>query len=145
MKLGETIRRIRKVKKLTIAELAKRAGVSESYISQLERDLVDPSVSLLRRLAFSLDVPLSAFFDDDIKAPVIVRLDERRRNRVPDGSVSFSRISPDSDGAKIDLADAEIAAGAHLSAPAYPNHVCLYLLNDSLWRRQYFHSAGRLF
>ena len=49
--LGTNIREYRKNKKLTIKELAERTGLSIGYISQVEREEAEPSLSSLRKIA----------------------------------------------------------------------------------------------
>ena len=46
--LGEHVRNIRKKRGITLKELAEKTGLSIGYISQIERDLTDPSLSTLR-------------------------------------------------------------------------------------------------
>ena len=41
--LGEHVRNIRKKRGITLKELAEKTGLSIGYISQIERDLTDPS------------------------------------------------------------------------------------------------------
>ena len=55
--LGEQVRNVRKSRGITLKELAERTGLSIGYISQIERDLTDPSLSTLRKLSEALDVP----------------------------------------------------------------------------------------
>ncbi|MBN2367341.1 MAG: helix-turn-helix transcriptional regulator [Calditrichaeota bacterium] len=64
MKIGNKIRRIRKLKGLTIEELADKAGITKGFISQLERDLTVPSVTTLKQVLDVLGVELSSFFSD---------------------------------------------------------------------------------
>ena len=45
------IREYRKQQNLTMKELAQEAGMSISYISQVERGEIDPSLSSLRKIA----------------------------------------------------------------------------------------------
>jgi len=71
MKLGSKIRRIRKLRGLTIEELAEKADLTKGFISQLERDLTVPSVSTLKQILDVLGVSLSSFFSD---------ISERERN-----------------------------------------------------------------
>ncbi len=52
----EKMRQARVLKKITLKELAKMAGLSYSYISQIERGEAAPSLASLRRLAIALDV-----------------------------------------------------------------------------------------
>jgi transcriptional regulator with XRE-family HTH domain len=59
MHLGTAIRFCRLQRDLTQPELARRAGVSPSYLSILERGKRDPSFSVIEKIARGLDVPLS--------------------------------------------------------------------------------------
>jgi DNA-binding XRE family transcriptional regulator len=54
--LGDRVRRLRLLRNLTQAEVAEKAGVSQSYISQLESGRFVPSAYLLRALAAALGV-----------------------------------------------------------------------------------------
>jgi XRE family transcriptional regulator, master regulator for biofilm formation len=54
--IGQRIKDLRERKGYSLSELAKRSGVSKSYLSQIERNLqVNPSLQLLSKLAISLD------------------------------------------------------------------------------------------
>lgn len=57
--LGADIRALRRSRGLTLESLAKQLHKSVGWISQVERDMSDPSVADLRALAQILDVPLS--------------------------------------------------------------------------------------
>jgi len=45
--------------------MAEQINVTSGYISQIERDLISPSLAVLKRLAEALEVPLSALFLED--------------------------------------------------------------------------------
>lgn len=62
MKLGETIARIRRRRGLLQTELAERSGISATYLSQIENDKKDPTLSVLRAISAELDVPLPIIF-----------------------------------------------------------------------------------
>ena len=49
--LGEQIRNIRKSRDFTLKALAEQTGLSIGYISQIERNLTDPSLSTLRKIS----------------------------------------------------------------------------------------------
>lgn len=60
MNLGNAIRLCRSRKKLTLAELADRTDLSESYLSLLERgERKDPKLSSVEAIARGLEVPVS--------------------------------------------------------------------------------------
>lgn len=130
--LGDKIRGIRKSENLTVAALAEKVGVSESYISQLERGLADPSVSLLGRLAAALHVSVSAFFDDEGEEPIVTRLADREETAAEGGEVAFSWISPAAEGLRMEMAEVRFEAGAAVTAPANPHYTCLFLTGGSL-------------
>lgn len=55
--LGNVLQKARENAGLTQEDLAHRAGIDRSYLSQLENDRKSPTVETLRRLALALGVP----------------------------------------------------------------------------------------
>lgn len=62
MNLGHAIQLARSKRKLSQAALAKRAGISVSYLSLLERGRRDPPLSTIQRLAAALVMPVEVLF-----------------------------------------------------------------------------------
>jgi transcriptional regulator with XRE-family HTH domain len=58
--LGATIRAERVTAGLSLRDLAERTKVSNAYLSQIERGLHEPSISVLSAIARALDVSLEA-------------------------------------------------------------------------------------
>jgi len=57
--IGENIFRLRKKKGLTLTELAERANIAKSNLSNIERNInQNPSIKVLEKLASVLDVEL---------------------------------------------------------------------------------------
>jgi transcriptional regulator with XRE-family HTH domain len=56
--LGGFIRMQRELADLSLRQLADLANVSNAYLSQIERGLHEPSISVLGAIAAALDVPL---------------------------------------------------------------------------------------
>lgn len=57
--IGKNIYEIRKKKGLTLSELAERANISKSYLSNIERNLnQNPSIQVVKKIALVLDVDL---------------------------------------------------------------------------------------
>lgn len=54
---GQELRKLRKEATYTQDELAKRAGISASYISQLETGRKDPTERVITKLIGPLDIP----------------------------------------------------------------------------------------
>ena len=59
--LGERVREQRKELGLSLEELATRTGLGASFLSLVERNINNPSLDSLYRIAEALDVPNSTF------------------------------------------------------------------------------------
>lgn len=64
--LGDNIKSIRMEKKLGINETARLAGISPSYLSDIEKgNKTNPSMEVLQRIADALDVSIEEFFKSE--------------------------------------------------------------------------------
>ena len=61
---GGKIREVRERKRMTIREVAEKAGVSESLISQIERNKVSPAIDTLLKIIDILDIDPDFIFRD---------------------------------------------------------------------------------
>lgn len=59
MNLGKAIKTTRTARGLTQQELAQRANLSVSYLSLLEKNKRDPSLSSIESIALALNIPMS--------------------------------------------------------------------------------------
>jgi transcriptional regulator with XRE-family HTH domain len=71
--LGLQIRELRLGKGIALRELAKRAGVSASLLSQIERGKGAPSVKTLYALVDALEVPIAQVFEPRLSPAVSLR------------------------------------------------------------------------
>lgn len=63
--IGERVKELRLEKKMSLSELAQRAGVAKSYLSSLERNLqTNPSIQFLEKIAAVLGVPVDSLILD---------------------------------------------------------------------------------
>ncbi|MFA6938083.1 MAG: helix-turn-helix domain-containing protein [Treponema sp.] len=93
---GEKLRAMREKKGLTLKTVAKEAGVSESLISQIERNKVSPAIDTLLSLADVLDVNLSYLFEEyNRRRPVQVIHSNERRTMNEDDVVFEELAQPD--------------------------------------------------
>ena len=60
--IGQRIRHYRQLQGITLKTLAEKVGVTSSMLSQIERDLANPSLNTLRAISAVLDVPLFRLF-----------------------------------------------------------------------------------
>ena len=65
LEVGERLRAIRLLRRLTLREVADAAGVSESFVSQLERGRSSASVATLQRLSAAVGIEISDLFADE--------------------------------------------------------------------------------
>ncbi|MDX2375067.1 helix-turn-helix domain-containing protein [Psychrobacter sp. PP-21] len=59
MKIGSVIRKCRKLKGMTQLQLSDSSNISESYLSLIEQDKRQPTLSNLESIAGTLQVPIS--------------------------------------------------------------------------------------
>ncbi|MFT8246640.1 helix-turn-helix domain-containing protein [Roseomonas sp. BN140053] len=79
--MGAAIRRLRTDRGLSLQELSRSSGVSVGMLSQIERNLANPSLRLLTKIQLALGARASALFDDPQAAfpdPGFVRRKDRR-------------------------------------------------------------------
>jgi transcriptional regulator with XRE-family HTH domain len=75
--LGERLRAIRQLRRKTLKDVASAAGVSESFLSQLERGRTSATIATLQRLAAALGIEVSDLFAADAGRPRVLRRAER--------------------------------------------------------------------
>jgi transcriptional regulator with XRE-family HTH domain len=77
--IGEKIRNIREMKRISVGEIAERAGLEENQIIRIERNEDFPSLAPLIKIARVLGVRLGTFLDDQQElGPVICRRESLR-------------------------------------------------------------------
>ncbi|MEV4170657.1 XRE family transcriptional regulator [Nonomuraea sp. NPDC049709] len=131
--IGARIRKLRTERGLTLAQLAAAAGVSGGLISQVERDLADPSLETLRKIAKVLELPLFSLFQEpDAAAVAVVRQDKRMLVRSPTGGVAYTRVSPGH--GRLEVLEGRLEPGGSSAAEpwAHPSEECVLVLRGRL-------------
>lgn len=70
--VGNRIRQMRKQNGVTLSELAASCSITVAYLSQIERNLAEPSLPVLRRIARELKTEMSMFFVDEVHTDVLI-------------------------------------------------------------------------
>jgi len=84
--LGARVRKRRKIKNMSLRQLAYEIEVSPSLLSKFENGATNVSVAVLRKLADALAMSVPDLFDDQFDAPVsIAQPDWRRGVRYAEG------------------------------------------------------------
>src|SRR5919198_3166374 len=76
--VGERLRAIRRLRRCTLRTVSERSGLSESFLSQVERGRSSASIGSLRRIAVALGVTVADLFEPSgPPRPRVLRRDER--------------------------------------------------------------------
>lgn len=62
MDIGKVIKEVRKSKGLKQQSFAKMCGITQTYLSQIENNVKEPTISLLKRIAENLHLPLPILY-----------------------------------------------------------------------------------
>ena len=76
MNIGQKIKELRMLRGLTQEELGNRCELTKGYISQLENNLTEPSISTLEDILLSLGSNFSDFFSDVKDEKIIFTKDD---------------------------------------------------------------------
>ncbi len=90
---GEKIRTIRERKGFTLKDVAEKAGVSESLVSQIERNRVSPAIDTLLSLADVLDLDLEYLFSDYRKERLVRITRKNERETFTRPGVLYERLA----------------------------------------------------
>lgn len=74
--IGNNIKSIREQKKLTLDTAAKQTGVSRSMLAQIEKGDVNPTISVLWKIANGYKVSFTSLMDTHTEAPLLIRAGE---------------------------------------------------------------------
>ena len=74
--IGYNIKSIRERKKLTLDTAAKQTGVSRSMLAQIEKGDVNPTISVLWKIANGYKVSFTSLIDSHIDAPLLIRAED---------------------------------------------------------------------
>ena len=105
---GEIIKKIRLEKGYILADLAAKTGYTASYISQIERNIKQPSLEALRKISDALNTPIITFLMEDSEeyissnvketynfaAYTIIRETERKKAIMPEVDTKYQIITP---------------------------------------------------
>jgi transcriptional regulator with XRE-family HTH domain len=90
---GDKLRKIREKKKITLKEVAKKIGVSESLVSQIETNKVSPAIDTLLRITDVLEVDLEYLFSDFKKSKIVNLVKYKDRNKMLMHDVVYEQLS----------------------------------------------------
>ena len=132
--IGSSLRSVRRRRGMTLRQVAGAAGVTESFLSQVERDIASPSIATLRRIAVALGTSIGVILDEAGPHGQLVRAGERRVVSYP-GLAARDEFLTDGTGAKLQVILSVVEPGGGTGAEAYAHESdeeCLIVLEGRL-------------
>lgn len=131
--LGLRIRARRLELGFTLLDVARSAGLTKSFLSQVERGRNSPSIATLRGIAQALDVPMFYFFQGGITQETVVRRDERRVLSSPRSGFDYELLTPDV-RRTLEMVIINIEAGRSTGATAraHEGEECVFVLKGTV-------------
>lgn len=93
--LGAKIRDRRVEIGMSLKELAEKSDLTPGFLSQVERELTEPSITSLRRISSALGMAVFNFLMEDEHINPVVRKDERQPLIFPKSHLTYELLSPD--------------------------------------------------
>jgi XRE family transcriptional regulator, regulator of sulfur utilization len=122
--VGETLKTLRQSQRLSLDDLSRRAGVSKSMLSQIERNEANPTVAILWRLASALGIDITDFLSNGqsktaTAAVAITAAHEMPTIKSADGKCELRILSPINMAGTVEWYQLTITAGGVL--PSEPH------------------------
>src|SRR3954468_4557626 len=105
--VGDLIKSQREVARMSVRRLADRAGVSNPYLSQIERGLRRPSAEILQQLAKALKISVETLY---IRAGFLAG-DDTQQPGVREAVASDASLTPEQKQALLSVYDSYVAQG----------------------------------
>ncbi len=134
--LGADLRALRKSRGMTLADLSEALGRSVGWLSQVERDKSEPSITDLRHIAKALNISVSSLFRQDA-VPVheqgyIVRKGARRPIGSREEGLVEELLSPDLTD-DFEMVHSTFEPGAEITEPVIrPTQEVGYVISGKL-------------
>jgi transcriptional regulator with XRE-family HTH domain len=92
--LGEKVKALRLANRMTLKQLAGKAGCTDAYLSQLERGRANPSIMILKKIASALEMKVVDFFlePETIENGVVCKEGERVKIRFKRGVAKIQML-----------------------------------------------------
>jgi transcriptional regulator with XRE-family HTH domain len=119
---GEKLRQVREHKGYTLKVVAQKAGVSESLVSQIERNHVSPAIDTLLALADVLDINLEFLFDEYRKKRPVQVIRANERPSINEDDITYEQLAKPSGSDtenSIESYVLHIPAGSHTHRGSY--------------------------
>jgi transcriptional regulator with XRE-family HTH domain len=135
--IGGKIRLLRQANGLSLQQLADRSGVSAASIHKIERSTMVPTITVLMKLARSLDRSVSYLIDEEdtpTSPVVLIRADERQTLFASREGMVMENLAGPAGRFSVSATMVTVAAGCDSgkSAIAHPGEDLVYVLDGTL-------------
>ena len=132
--VGVRLRQLRAAHGLSQRELARRAGVANATISQIESGHANPSVGALKRILDGLNMDLASFFTFELSSAERYFYKSSELLEIGKGKVSFRLVGADRPGKAIQMLHEKLMPGADTGrvALSHKGEECGIVLSGSL-------------
>ena len=133
-RVGRQLRSMRKARRFSIRMLAEASDLSVNTLSLIENGKTSPSVGTLHKLAESLEVPITAFFEQEIPKRRIVhqKAGERQQLVFPQGQVERLSAGMPNVGSEPFIARLEPGATSGETPIVFPGREFIYCLEGHI-------------
>ena len=76
-RIGDSIRSLRKSRKITLQQLSKETGLSTGYLSNIERNITSPTLMNIQKICEVFNSSLSDLLDRNAEERIIIRKEDR--------------------------------------------------------------------
>lgn len=117
---GEKLRQVREHKGYTLKVVAQRTGVSESLVSQIERNHVSPAIDTLLALADVLDINLEYLFEEYKKERPVQIIRSTERPALQEDDITYEGLAKQANSeTSLEAYIIKIPAGSHTHRGSY--------------------------
>src|SRR4051812_18159564 len=133
-RVADNLRHKRKLRGLSLDDLARASGVSRAALSQVETCKTNPTVGLLWKIAVGLGVPFQDLLGQPRTGISVLRRGEAQVLRSLDGKLESRPLTPAGASSLVELYELRLSARSlHASEPHAPGtHEFIVVLSGSL-------------
>jgi len=118
-RVAENLRQKRKLRGMSLDELARASGVSRAALSQVETCKTNPTVGLLWKIAVGLGVPFAELLGQPKTGISILRRGDAQVLRSVDGKLESRPLTPAGASARVELYELRLSARASHASEAH--------------------------
>ncbi|MFM2485376.1 helix-turn-helix domain-containing protein [Celerinatantimonas yamalensis] len=134
MNIGDRLKQRRRAAGFSQRELARRSGMTNGFISQIEKNQVSPSVASLKKLLNELSTSLTDFFADGQAIQTTFYSRNHELPVVAQGSFHYQQIGYFRTDRAIDMRCERLKSGAdrRIAQSSFVGEVCAVVLKGQL-------------